>query len=115
MSGLAFELAQTLMLGSLLELLNDRVGTYEIVAHWQQGEFHHDLVLRVPKTTELAGTVLVVSTNCNGGVKEVLSFDDVPDRAALWAHRCLPIGASPSLLPILDNERTLHWFDPCEL
>ena len=34
------------------------------------------------------GDVLVVATNCNGGIKEVLLFDDVPDRWALWADRC---------------------------
>ena len=32
--------------------------------------------------------MLVVATNCNGGVKEVLCFRDAPDRWALWHHRC---------------------------
>jgi hypothetical protein len=65
---------------------------------------------------ELPGPVLVVSTNCNGGVKEVLCFGAAPARGALWHHRCPEnpefIGDLP---PILAQAQTVHWFDPCEL
>ncbi len=62
------ELAQTLLLGSLLDELERRAMAYEWVTHWQQGEFHHDIILRVlDPPPELPGAVLVVSTNCNGG------------------------------------------------
>jgi hypothetical protein len=40
-------LAQTLDLGSLLGVMNGRYGAYDLVAHWTQGEFHHDVVMRV--------------------------------------------------------------------
>ena len=75
-------LAQTMMLGALLDEVRSRHETYEVLAHWKQGEFHHDVVLKVDDH------VLVVATNCNGGVKEVLAFADVPDRWALWHWRC---------------------------
>jgi len=73
-------LADTLVLGSLLEELRSSVGPYELLDHWQQGEFHHDVLLRVPANDALPGPVLVVATNCNGGVKEVLSFAELPQR-----------------------------------
>ncbi len=111
-------LARHLVLGSLLEELTRRFGSYELVAHWTQGEFHHDLVLRLPEaaTRELPGAVLVVATNCNGGIKEVLALSEVPDRLALWHHRC-PSAAEfkGQLGPILGRAVTEHWFDPCEL
>ena len=75
------------------------------------------MVLRVPLArTSLGGDVLVVATNCNGGVKEVLSFDHVPDRLALWHWRCPdnPEFAG-DLPPPLSAATTEHWFDPCEL
>ncbi len=112
-------LAAALDLGGLLERLRD-AGGYELLAHWTQGEFHHDVVLRAAEPAvarlELPGAVLVVATNCNGGVKEVLCFAAVPDRSALWHHRCPEapdfVGA---LAPILARATTEHWFDPCEL
>jgi hypothetical protein len=59
---------------------------------------------------------LEVATNCNGGVKEVLCFNDVPDRWALWHHRCPNVADfSGQLAPILARSVTQHWFDPCEL
>ena len=102
-------LAKTMVLGALLERLGAE-GGYELVDHWQQGEFHHDVVVRA------AGRVLVVATNCNGGIKEVLAFDDVPDRWALWHHRCPqnPEFAG-DLPPIRERAVTDHWFDPCAL
>lgn len=111
----AGELASALVLGHLLERLDAR-GGYELVAHWKQGEFHHDVVVRVRDRASLPGDVLVVSTNCNGGIKEVLVFDRVPERYALWHARC-PQNAEfeGELPPPLASARTVHWFDPCEL
>ncbi|HEY9844369.1 MAG: hypothetical protein ACAI44_23810 [Candidatus Sericytochromatia bacterium] len=102
------QLAQNLALGSLLNALTPG---YEILDHWQQGEFHHDLLIRLP-----AEGYLVVATNCNGGVKEVLSFAQAPERYALWHHRCPDNPEfSGSLPPILASAHTIHWFDPCEI
>jgi hypothetical protein len=111
-------LARHLVLGALLDDVSARFGGYALVAHWTQGEFHHDVVLRLPEeaTAELPGRVLVVATNCNGGIKEVLCFADVPDRRALWHHRCPAIrDFDGDLAPILARAVTEHWFDPCEL
>ena len=103
-------LADTHALGALFAELRARHGGYDLVAHWTQGEFHHDLVLRA------AGVVLVVSANCNGGVKEVLVLDDVPERGALWKHRCPHSDEFVGTLgPVRALARTPHWFDPCEL
>jgi len=109
-------LAQQLALGSLLAELTSRAGGYDLIEHWQQGEFHHDVLVRVPEAAALPGPFLVVATNCNGGVKEVLCFVEVPDRAALWHARCpsMPEFAG-DLAPILARAETEHWFDPCEL
>lgn len=111
-------LATTLDLGSLLAEAHRRYGAYELLAHWTQGEFHHDVVLRLPDTAlaDLPGRILVVATNCNGGVKEVLCFATVPDRWALWHHRCPNVADfSGELAPIRARAITAHWFDPCEL
>jgi hypothetical protein len=111
-------LARCLVLGTLLDEVNRRFGGYDLVAHWTQGEFHHDIVLRLPEAAAsvLPGRVLVVATNCNGGVKEVVAFSDVPDRRALWHHRCPDIAEFDGTLgPILARAITEHWFDPCEL
>jgi hypothetical protein len=111
------ELAGTLLLGALLERVRARFGAYELLDHWKQGEFHHDIVVRVANTErDLPGDILVIATNCNGGVKEVLCFDGVPDRLALWHWRCPNnpefLGELPALLAAAT---TTHWFDPCEL
>jgi hypothetical protein len=111
-------LAQTMDLGSLLAEATRKYGAYDLVAHWTQGEFHHDVVLRLPHAAlqEVPGRVLVVATNCNGGVKEVLCFEEVPDRWALWHHRCPAVADfSGELAPALARSVTEHWFDPCEL
>lgn len=102
-------LAATLSLGSLLDALREEHG-YRIVAHWSQGEFHHDLLLQVGEEH------LVVATNCNGGVKEVLRFARAPERGALWRWRC-PASTefSGELPPLLGRAVTPHWFDPCDL
>jgi hypothetical protein len=109
-------LAQHLGLGALLESLRSNLGGYDIVDHWQRGEFHHDLVVRVEANGKLPGSVLVVATNCNGGVKEVLCFSEVPEHDALWHYRC---PESPEFAgevpPVLAAAQTVHWFNPCEL
>lgn len=105
-------LSRCLNLGELLDAVRRAHGGYTLVAHWTQGEFHHDLVLRPER-----GPVLVVSTNCNGGVKEIEAFAAVPDRGALWLDRC-PTGDFEAKAPLparLARLRTIHWFDPCEL
>jgi len=94
-------------LAPLLDQLRRDHGGYTLLEHWQQGEFHHDHVIRV------ADQVLVVATNCNAGVKEVLVFEQVPDRWALWHHRCPDnVEFEGVLPPLLGSARTEHWFDP---
>ena len=125
---LAEVLAAELVLGDALGLLRAREGGYQFVDHWQQGEFHHDVVVRVPSCIDEAW--LVIATNCNGGIKEVLAFAEPPDRLALWHWRCPNVAefASPAsatstgspkaacaLPPIVARAQTLHWFSPCEL
>lgn len=110
------ELAETMVLGALLEELRKRWGGYTVLKHWQQGEFHHDLVIELPRHEGLPGKVLVVSINCNGGVKEVLCFAKVPERGGLWRMRCPEISEFSGTIPrVLAIARTSHWFDPCEL
>jgi hypothetical protein len=111
------DLARFLVLGALLDEVRQRWGDYELLGHWQQGEFHHDVVLHVPAAVaELGGGILVVATNCNGGVKEVLCFASVPDRLALWHARCPKnLEFSGDTPPLVASARTEHWFDPCEL
>jgi hypothetical protein len=113
----ALELSECLVLGALLERIRVRWGHYELLDHWQQGEFHHDVVLRIPDATrELGGEILVVATNCNGGVKEILCFDRVPERQALWHARCPENPEFAGDLPTpVAMARTEHWFDPCDL
>jgi len=109
-------LSDQLALGSLLSELTRRFGTYDLLDHWQQGEFHHDGVVRVPAGDALPGPILIIATNCNGGVKEILCFATIPERGALWHHRCpVSVEFSGELPPVLEAVRTVHWFDPCEL
>lgn len=110
------ELASQLVLGALLDELRNRFGGYELLAHWTQGEFHHDLVVRVAAPAGLPGDVLTIATNCNGGIKEVLVTDEVPDRGGLWRLRCPSNPEFQGALPnVLARSCTIHWFDPCEL
>jgi len=110
------ELAETLALGALLDHVRDRWGGYRLLDHWQQGEFHHDVLLELERAEGLPGRVLVVATNCNGGVKEVLCLSDTPDRGGLWHSRCPDNADFDGPAPtILAAARTAHWFDPCEL
>lgn len=103
-------------LGPFLDALRGECGPYDVVDHWQQGEFHHDLVLRVNDPAGLPGPILVVATNCNGGVKEVLWFAQPPTHGALWKWRCPHNPAfEGELPPLLHSWKKEHWFDPCEL
>ena len=53
---------------------------------------------------------------CNGGVKELSFYDEVPTRDALWHERCPEGDFADEPLPVLrERVRTVHWFDPCEL
>jgi hypothetical protein len=110
-------LSRCLLLGTLLAEVRRHFGAYELVDHWQQGEFHHDIVLRVPAARkDLGGDILVVATNCNGGVKEVLTFTEIPERLALWHSRCPENPEFPAgPLSMVGMARTEHWFDPCAL
>jgi hypothetical protein len=110
-------LASSLVLAGLLSTLRSKHGGYQILEHWKQGEFHHDLVLGIKSpAAEVPGQILVVSTNCNAGIKELLCFNEVPDRWALWHFRCPDNpefgGALP---PLLGAARTPNWYDPCGL
>ena len=110
-------LTERMSLANLLATLRQRYGGYTLMEHWKQGEFHHDVVLRVasPKP-DLPGDVLVVATNCNGGIKELLCFDEAPQRYALWHFRCPDVPEfSGDIPPILGNVRTPNWYDPCGL
>jgi hypothetical protein len=117
MQALVESLAATMSLSSLLDELRVRAGSFDLLDHWKQGEFHHDVVVRVaPKGEAGDACVLVVSTNCNGGVKEVIAFRDVPDRWALWHWRCPHVADfTGELAPIVARATTVHWFDPCAL
>jgi hypothetical protein len=109
-------LANTLVLGALLEELESSHGGFELLAHWTQGEFHHDLVVKVHERWDLPGAFLIVATNCNGGVKEVLCLSRLPNRGGLWRMRCPENPEFTGELPdVLEEATTLHWFEPCEL
>ena len=114
MQALVDSLAATMSLSSLLDELRLRVGAFALQDHWKQGEFHHDVVVRFREGER--ARVLVVATNCNGGVKEVLAFGAMPERYALWHHRCPHVADFAGALPeILARATTSHWFDPCAL
>lgn len=106
------ELATNLGLGDVLgRVARDHDG-YELLAHWKQGEFHHDLLVHVPARS----AYLIVATNCNGGLKEIIRFASAPERWALWRWRCPDNPEFEGELPaILDRITTVHYFDPCEV
>ncbi len=109
-------IARNLGLGDLLSDLKVNFGGYEILDHWTRGEFHHDLLLRVKANGRFPGPVLVVATNCNGGVKEVLCLASAPREDALWHYRCPDVPEFSGTLPaVVGQARTVHWFDPCAL
>jgi hypothetical protein len=111
------QLASERVLGALLEFVRQNWGAFDLLLHHQQGEFHHDVVVRIPNARpRLPGQYLVISTNCNGGVKEVLCFDEPVEPSALWHSRCPDNPEFSGTLPtVLAFARTEHWFDPCEL
>ena len=110
------DLANQLSSAAVISALEREHGGFDLLHHWQQGEFHHDLVLKVKARRDLPGSVLVIATNCNAGVKELLCFDEVPDRYALWHWRCPDNPEFDGRLsPIRDRVQTIHWFDPCLL
>ena len=112
----AQDLASELSSGALLERLRREHDGFDLLDHWQQGEFHHDFVLRVHDRGELPGNIVVFSTNCNAGVKEVLCLAERPSRGGLWHSRCPDNPEFEGQAPIvLDSARTRHWFDPCEV
>ena len=109
-------LANTLVLGSLLDALESQHGGFDLLAHWTQGEFHHDLVVRVNERWDLPGAILVIATNCNGGVKEVICTDVMPTRGGLWKMRCPDNAEFEGDIPkVLERATTIHWFEPREL
>lgn len=114
MTDFVTRLAETMSLSSILGELRSCVGSFEIVDHWQQGEFHHDTVIHFQEAG--VSRFLVVATNCNGGVKEVLLFPALPQRYALWHSRCPHVADFSGDLPeLLARSTTFHWFDPCAL
>lgn len=110
------DLANSLVLGALLDELEARHGGFDLLAHWTQGEFHHDLVVRVGERWDLPGDFLIVATNCNGGVKEVLCVSEMPNRGGLWRMRCPDNSEFTGDLPkVLERSTTIHFFEPSEL
>jgi len=110
------DLASSLVLGVLLDELEARHGGFDLLAHWTQGEFHHDLVVKVGERWDLPGDFLIVATNCNGGVKEVLCVSEMPNRGGLWRMRCPDNQEFTGDLPkVLERSTTIHFFEPCEL
>lgn len=108
-------LADLRLLGSVLDHAR-RHGGYDLLFHHQQGEFHHDLLLRLLQGSALPGGYLLISTNCNGGVKEVLCFAEPITPSAVWHARCPDNPEFEGSLPtLLGRARTEHYFDPCEL
>lgn len=109
------ELADQLVLGDVLNVLDRDHGGFELIAHRPKGEYHQDLVVRV-NTGVFGGEILVIGTNCNGGVKELIALSSVPDHSALWRWRC---PTAPQFQGTLDDirgvARTIHWSDPAQL
>jgi hypothetical protein len=107
-------LVENLNFDAFLRTLETTIGPYEMVTHWQQGEFHHDFVLRVREHGDkLPSPWLVAVTNCNGGIKEILCVREQPERWGLWKMRVPEEpefeGPPPELLASI---RTVHWYDP---
>lgn len=81
-------LATSLGLGALLDRVDRSCGRHRMLEHWQQGEFHHDLVLVVPEPPPtIPGSVLVVATNSMDGVPSARLTADCYLRGA---HAWLP-------------------------
>lgn len=103
-------------LGPALRHMLQVHGRYTLVDHHQQGEFHHDTIVALDARVPGLGGVFVLTTNCNGGLKEGLVFDTVPSFSALWHARCPDNPEFAGTLPRLRaSARTVHYFDPCAL
>ena len=83
---------------------------HRVCSHWTQGEFHHDVAIDVDHQC------LIISTNCNGGVKEVLLLEQTPTQEQLWHWRCPD---NPDFLgdpiQVVEHLKTEAWHDPCEV
>ncbi len=114
--GIVKRLADRLVLGDLLTELHQMIGPSRPIAVWKQSCSHSDVVVQLDHRKELPGSVLVIAIDCDRGVKEVLCFDEIPDRWALWHWRC-PTNPEfeGEIPPLLDYEKTQHWFDPNEI
>lgn len=100
-------IADTRSLGAALSI----IGKYTVIAHWKQGEFHHDLVIKT-----MNDEIIVITTNCNGGIKEVIQFESMPDRSALWHWRVPNSPEFSGELPkIIGWATTEHFFNSEEL
>lgn len=101
------ELADTRSLGGALS----KIGKYSVLAHWQQGEFHHDLLIKT-----MNDEIIVIATNCNGGIKEIFQFENIPERSALWHWRVPNSPEFSGELPkIIGWATTEHYFNSEEL
>ena len=107
-------LSRQLGLGSLLSELQARYGGTICSTSGRRASSTTILLLRLPEAWPLPGEYVVVATNCNGGVKEVLCLARKPERSALWHHRCPTIRFAGEL-PGARRGAHAHWFDPCAL
>jgi hypothetical protein len=105
-----------LCLGDLLKRMVALFGGYRLCDHRQQGEFHHDLIFEISRGQNAPPRFLLVATNCNGGVKELILFEQLFNLEALWHWRCPANPEFSGLLPdIVQRRTTVHYFDPCEV
>ncbi|MFN3199777.1 MAG: hypothetical protein ACE366_15345 [Bradymonadia bacterium] len=115
MQTLLNQLARRPSLKAILKALSTHCGhEARLVAHWQQGHLHHDMVFHVtPPHPGLPSDILVVSTDDRGMVKEMMSLASMPKRQALWHARCPNDPDFDGDLPqVLDEVKTMHWVDP---
>jgi hypothetical protein len=104
------QISDRLALSESLDEIRKIYGNYSLIDHWKQGEFHHDVVIKVNDM------YFVIATNCNGGVKEVFAFNQLPSRGGLWKFRCPNNSEFEGEIPeIISHSKTVHYFDPSEL
>ena len=97
-------------LSGAMTIVEGQWANYKVCGHWTQGEFHHDVVI------DIDSHCLIISTNCNGGVKEVLLLEEMPSQEQLWHWRC-PENPdfSGKPLKLVAQVKTEAWHDPCEV